>query len=153
MRATISESFHRLREYCEKEQFKGWDPFDGLSSSIFKDIPFLYKNRYIRLGWIQFFKRSPINFRHVTKIQKSYNSKGLALFLTGYCNLYKIKKDERTLEYINFLAKELIALSIKNYSGTCWGYYFDWQAPAFFQPANTPTLVATPFSADALFNA
>jgi rhamnogalacturonyl hydrolase YesR len=39
------------------------------------------------------------------------------------------------------------------YSGACWGYNFDWQAKAFFQPKNTPTVVATSFIGSALLDA
>jgi hypothetical protein len=27
-------SFKKLKDYCEKENFKGWDPYDGLNSKI-----------------------------------------------------------------------------------------------------------------------
>ena len=30
----IDNSFNKLKTYCEKEQFKGWDPYDGLNSKI-----------------------------------------------------------------------------------------------------------------------
>jgi rhamnogalacturonyl hydrolase YesR len=86
-------------------------------------------------------------------VEKSANAKGIALFLTGYCNLYKMQPDKNYLEKINDLAEKLLHLQNKNYSGSCWGYYFDWQARAFFQPANTPTVVATSFATDALLNA
>ena len=39
------------------------------------------------------------------------------------------------------------------YSGNCWGYNFDWQAKAFFQPKNTPTVVATTFISQCLLDA
>jgi rhamnogalacturonyl hydrolase YesR len=44
-------------------------------------------------------------------------------------------------------------LQNKEWSGSCWGYNFDWQARAFFQPKNTPTVVATVFNANALLDA
>jgi hypothetical protein len=153
MNSLAEQSFLRLKNYCEKEHYKGWDPYDGLSSKVFKSIPFLKNNRLIRLSWIQLFKRNPINFRPIAMVPKEYNSKGIALFLTAYCNLYKINPSEENLKKINFFAEKLIGQQNKNYSGSCWGYYFDWQARAFFQPAHTPTIVATSFVADALMNA
>ena len=30
----VRESFNKLKAYCEKEDFKGWDPYDGLNSWI-----------------------------------------------------------------------------------------------------------------------
>jgi hypothetical protein len=149
----VPEIFEQLKGYCEKEEFKGWDPFDGLTSRLFQAIPVIRSNKFCRLAWIQFFKRSPINFRKPALIAKKHNAKGLALFLTGYCNLYLIHGKEEYLGKINFLAEKIISLQSKGYSGSCWGYYFDWQARAFFQPAHTPTVVATSFVTDALLNA
>jgi len=149
----IFASFLRLKEFCEKENFKGWDPFDGLNSKIFSKVPILYNNRTARLLWIQFFKRSSLNFRKMLKVEKGYNPKGLGLFLNGYCNLYRVRPDVDVLNQIHFLANKLIVLQTKGYSGSCWGYNFDWQARAFYQPKFTPTVVATSFIASALFDA
>ncbi len=148
-----NSSFTKLKLYCESQSFKGYDPFDGLNSKLFKSLPFINKNRIVRLIWIQLFKRLPINLRLFVGIKKEYNSKGLGLFLSGYCNLYKIEPKEEYLEKINFLAVELIKLKNSEYSGACWGYNFDWQARAFFQPKNTPTIVATTYISYAFLDA
>ncbi len=153
MNTFFKERFERLKLYCEREGYKGWDPYDGLTSKVFRSLPLVRDNRFFRLAWIQFFKKSPVNFRPIAIVPKSYNAKGLGLFLTGYCNLYKIAPSEELLKSIHFLADKIIGLQSTGYAGSCWGYYFDWQARAFFQPANTPTVVATSFVADALFNA
>ena len=41
MNLEIIDSFVKLKEYCEKEEYKGWDPYDGLNSKVFQAIPFL----------------------------------------------------------------------------------------------------------------
>ena len=146
------ESFKKLKHYCETEGFKGWDPYDGLNSKVFKFFR-LDKVQFFRLAWIQLFKRNPINLRTVMIVPKEYNPKGLGLFLTGYCNLYKTKPKAEYLEHINFLATKLIELKTPGFSGACWGYNFDWQSRAFFLPKETPTVVATSFIASALMDA
>ena len=143
------ESFKRLISYCEKENFKGWDPYDGLNSWVIQKT-ILGKSRFFRLAWIQLFKRNPINFRQVFGVRKDYNPKGLGLFLIGYCNLYTKENKKEYLEKIRFLSDKLLQLQTKGYSGACWGYNFDWQARAFFQPKYTPTVVATSFISEAL---
>ena len=149
----IEKAFTKLSYYCEKEAYKGYDPYDGLNSTFFKSIPFLSKNRLFRLIWIQTFKRSPLNLRPLTGVSKGYNPKALGLFLSGYCNLYRVKPDNEYLDKINFFTGKLTELQNKNWSGACWGYNFDWQARAFFQPENTPTVVATTFISSALLDA
>jgi len=111
------------------------------------------KVEFFRLAWIQFFKRSPVNFRNIMLVEKDYNPKGLGLFLTAYCNLYKINPKEEYLEHIVFLADKLIELKSEGYAGACWGYNFDWQSRAFFLPKETPTVVATSFISSALMDA
>ena len=157
----LINSFNSLKSYCEVENFKGWDPYDGLNSKIFKALPF--KNWDLaRLAWIQGFKRSPINFRKLLMVPKQHNAKGIGLFLSGYCNLYKIAEKgnvtfgtkEELLDRINKLSGLLLSLQSKGYSGACWGYNFDWQARRLFLfPKETPTVVATTFCASALFEA
>jgi len=148
----INKSFFLLKQYCESENFKGWDPYDGLNSKVFKALK-MDKVGLLRLVWIQFFKRSPINFRKLMLVEKDYNPKGLGLFLTAYCNLYKVDPSPRYLEKIIFLANKLIELKSDGYSGACWGYNFDWQSRVFFLPKSTPTVVATSFISYALMDA
>lgn len=162
----IYDSLYRLKKYCEKEQFMGWDPYDGLNSKLFHAIPFLDKIPFFRLVMIQTFKRNPFNLRRLALIPKQHNAKGIGLFLQGYCNLYKaVQKDSKLVELfgstqeitaqIRELADLLIEMrSVGDYHGACWGYNFDWQARLYFLfPKNTPTVVATNFCATALMEA
>ncbi len=156
------DSFNKLKSYCESQNFAGWDPYDGLNSRIFQATP-LKRWDLARLAWIQGFKRSPINFRKLLLVPKEHNAKGIGLFLTGYCNLYKAQQlaptnepdlQQDILDKVNYLAQLLLNLQNKEYSGACWGYNFDWQARRLFLfPKNTPTVVATCFCASALFEA
>lgn len=148
----IQNAFKNLIDYCEKESYKGWDPYDGLNSWVIQKTP-LGRSRFFRLAWIQLFKRNSVNLRPYFGIRKDYNPKGLGLFLIGYCNLYTKTKKKEYLEKIYFLSHHLLKLQTKGYSGACWGYNFDWQARAFFQPKYTPTVVATSFIVEALFQA
>jgi hypothetical protein len=153
MNHKIQDSLNRLILYCEKEEFKGYDPYDGLNSQLFQSLPLFSKNRIAKLIWIQTFKRSPINFRKITGVKKEYNSKALGLFLSSYCNVYGKELKDEHLEKIHFFSNKLLELQNTEWSGACWGYNFDWQARAFFQPKNTPTVVASVFVASALLDA
>ena len=103
--------------------------------------------------WTQVFKRSPINFRKFVGIHKDYNPKALGLFLSGYSLLYKTSKEKKYMDKINFFTCEILKMRSQNWNSACWGYNFDWQSRAFFQPKNTPTVVASTFIASALLDA
>jgi rhamnogalacturonyl hydrolase YesR len=147
------ESLDKLIAYCEKEEFKGYDPYDGLNSRLFQRLPLLPKSRLPRLAWIQLFKRLPINLRPLVGIRKEYNPKGLALFISGYTNLAKVEGLDRHLEKINFFTTKLLESKSPGFSGSCWGYNFPWESKAFYQPKFTPTIVASTFAANALIDA
>ena len=149
----VLHSLSALESYCRRENYTGWDPYDGLNSRLFKGLPLLRNSRYARLFWIQAFKRSPLNLRKPALVPKSENPKAIALFLKGYCNLWKMSKKADDLEQIAHLANRLMTMITPGWSGACWGYPFDWQARAFFQPAGTPTIVASSFAGDALLDA
>lgn len=164
--ANITDAFVRLKDYCEAEGYKGWDPYDGLNSKIFKALPLLKKSPLCRLVVIQGFKRCPINLRKIALVPKEYNAKGIGLFLSGYCNLYHAVASKPYLSEsvgctddlkgkIAMLADLLLSLrSVGDYHGACWGYNFDWQARRLFLfPKFTPTVVATNFCATALMEA
>ena len=162
----IIDSFQRLKAYCEKEQYKGWDPYDGLNSKVFRALPFFKNSALCRLAVIQGFKRCPVNLRRIAMVPKEHNAKGVGLFLQGYCNLLyavrenpalatKIGSEEELMVKIREVADLLLSLQSKgDYHGACWGYNFDWQARRLFLfPKYTPTVVATNFCATAFMEA
>ena len=83
----------------------------------------------------------------------------LVYFLLGYCRLYKLAENGcedfgtkvELLKRINELSELLLSLRTKGYSGSAWGYNFDWQARRLFLfKKHTPTVVATCFCVEAL---
>lgn len=158
---STESAFQKLKNYCEKENFAGWDPYDGLNSKVFQATPLKHWD-LARLAWIQGFKRSPINFRPLFLVPKTHNNMGLGLFLSGYCNLYQLAmagEDQfgspaSLKERIEYLADLILKNQSAGYSGSCWGYNFDWQARRLFLfPAGTPNVVVTSFCSEALFSA
>lgn len=163
---TLKESLRKLEAYCSREGYKGWDPYDGLNSRFFQSVPFLKKSTFARLAWIQLFKRNPFNLRRLFLVPRDYNPKGIALILSGYCNILRYQRmtgstefgiEEVLLKKIDFLGDLLLSLRsslFRSEFASCWGYNFDWQARRLFLfPKDTPTVVVTSFCASALIDA
>ncbi len=148
----ISNSHTKLKKYCEEEGYKGWDPYDGLNSKFFNTLPFIRSSRVFRLIWIQLFKRNPINLRNFFLIEKDYNPKGLALFLSSYIKLQQIYPGDDNIKKIRYFKDKILELQSTGYSGACWGYNFPWESRAFYQPKYSPTVVTTTFVANALLD-
>lgn len=142
----LNNSFNKLFDYVTQNNYEGYDLFDGLNSKLFKKSP-LYKIRAFRLALIQFCKLSPINFRSLLLVPKSFNPKGGALFLLGNLNKFQATGEEKYKLEAHRLYERLKSLAIKREIGQTggigWGYNFDWQARAFFVPIGVPNVVTS----------
>ena len=147
----IWNALRKLETWLKSEQYRGWDPHDGLNSPLLKALTF--KNRYLGIAVFQFFKRCPVNLRPLFGIRKEFNSKGVGLFLSAYLKKYDLTKDGEDLKRARLFFRWLEENASKGYSGYCWGYNFDWPNRAFYAKKGTPTIVNTSFIANAFIDA
>jgi hypothetical protein len=148
--AIVIASFRKLLLYMEEEQFKGYDPYDGLESPIWK-LPLLNSAGKVQFYFQQLIKRSPVNIRPLLFIRKGLNPVTLGLALQAYTEAYKLSNDTTLLSKIKNLLNQLDQLSTKGFSGHCWGYDFRWASRYALIPAGQPTVVATGIITNALF--
>jgi len=147
----LQQTILRLLDYCSRNNWSGFDPYDGLNSRIFNALPFV-QNRIGRLIFIQAMKRLPLNFRQIFLVPKGENPKGLALFCSALLILSETElvKNEDTAHH---LLRRLIDLKSPNSRYYCWGYNFDWQSRRFFLPKFTPNIICTTFAGNTLIDA
>ena len=147
----VNSYLENLRRYVVKEDFKGYDPYDGLNSPLARALSF--GTKYGRIAFIQGFRRLPVNLRPFLGVGKGHNPKAVGLFLWGYAKLYKTDGNPEYLPVIDHLLDLLDQLKSRGYAGNCWGYNFDWQNRAFYIPKGTPTIVNSSFIGHALIDA
>jgi hypothetical protein len=148
----IEKGLIKLLTYVEKEKYKGYDPYDALTSPLF-NLPMLSNTKTLRFGFQQLMKRSPVNFRPFLSIPKGYNPVTLGLCIQTYTNLIGIfpaKKQEYEGK-IKHLLSELKWFIPADFHGACWGYDFPWQARYAQIPAWQPTIVATGIITNSLY--
>jgi len=139
----LKRSMRYLREYCEKRQYKGYDPYDTLLSKI----PFDKFGKWPPILAIQLFKRNPLNFRPLIGVPKSINPKALGLFLKGYSTYSGHPESERRAREI---FEKLLEVQTPVEKGMGWGYPFPWASPVKYLPAGSPTSVVTGFVSQGL---
>ena len=76
----LQQSLERLEAYLVQERFRGYDPYDALTSPLFR-LPILRSSKWFRIAGEQALKRSPLNLRPLLRIPKGYNPVTLALVL------------------------------------------------------------------------
>lgn len=141
----------QLLDSIRAEQFAGYDPFDSLNSRLLQATP-LYRNEWVRLAWLQLGKRSPINLRPLLGVPKKRNPKGVGLFISGLLQDYRRTGEAHYLQQARELADWLLTQrsNAQEWTHSCWGYHFDWQARAFYVPAGKPNIITTCYVARAL---
>jgi hypothetical protein len=152
IRNTVAQSLDRLEAHLTAERLRGYDPYDALSSPIFR-LPVLRSAKWPRIAAEQAFKWSPLNFRAVLGVPKGHNPVSVAFILEA--SAYRAHVDRERTNFYRECAAECIAelaqLRTEGYSGDCWGYPFDWEARYGRLPAGTPTIVATGIVSNSLF--
>jgi hypothetical protein len=146
----IEGTLVKLMDYCKKNNFAGYDPYDALNCEIYKALPFL-DFKLFRLSFTQLMKKMPINFRRLLLIPKTQNPKGLALFLIAFIKIQKLGLID-TAEIFPEIIEKLIALRSRNTSYWCWGYSFPWQTRRKIVPKWAPNIVCTSFVANAMID-
>lgn len=157
MATDLKITYERLYEYCEREGFAGYDPFDGLNSRIFQALPF--RHWYTaRLGLLQVVKRSPSAVRRALLVPKGLNPKGLALF--ALAELSRFRDSGETMHEANardllerMSEMQILGKTPDGHTTAGFGYNFDWQSRVFFAPRGTPAIVPTAFASQAYVEA
>ncbi len=150
----IRESLSLTESYLVARRFRGYDPYDALSSPLFQ-VPVLRGSSLMRAAAQQLLRRFPVNVRPLLGIRRGYNPVTLGLALRAYA--YLAAADPQHADYYRGQAEhclsELQRLRSAGYSGACWGYDFDWQTRHGLISAGTPTIVATGFVTTGLYEA
>jgi polysaccharide biosynthesis protein VpsJ len=141
-KARIWESIVRLNDWLEKNDYRGYDTFDGLSAKFLR--PLTFETKYLRIVLQQSVRRFPLNLRPILGIPRDRSSKGMAYLARGFMRLHDATGDEKWAKNAESALQWLIENKSKgSYSGACWGNHFDYQSRGFYLPKGVPTIVWT----------
>jgi hypothetical protein len=141
-KARIWDSIVRLNAWLEKNDYRGYDTFDGLSAKFLR--PFTFETKYLRIVLQQTVRRFPLNLRPILGIPRSRSTKGMGYLARGYMRLQDATGDKSWGERAESALQWLIDNESKGaYSGACWGNHFDYQSRGFYLPKGVPTIVWT----------
>lgn len=144
---TVQESFKKLEQCIESENYKGYDPYDTLNSFI----PYKILGKWGPVLATQLQKRNPINLRPFIGIKKEINPKAFGLFLQAYSILYNKTGQKKYLEKAEYFFYWLANNYSEGYSGKSWGYNFPWASKTKYVNSFVPTAVVTGFVMKGLF--
>lgn len=146
----ILSSLAQLDGYVRNSKFEGFDPYDALNSPLLGSLPGFVS----RIVATQFFVYSPLNLRKPLRVSIGKDPKAIALLLSAYCktNLENIFPSDSFPIISQELAGILQSDRTSGYSGSCWGFSFDWQDITRFAKKGLPTIVITAIVANAFLD-
>ena len=86
MHEALITGVRRAEEFILAEGFRGYDPYDALTSPMFK-LPVLRSNRLARRGAQQVLRRIPLNVRPALGIRKGLSPVTFGLVLQAWASL------------------------------------------------------------------
>jgi polysaccharide biosynthesis protein VpsJ len=137
----ISDSIGRLSEWLEKNDYRGYDTFDGLNAKYVR--PLTFETNLLRTVLQQGVRRFPLNLRPLLGVPKSRSTKGMGFLARGFIRLHQATGDKAWANKAESALQWLIENESNGYSGACWGNHFDYQSRSFYLPKGVPTIVWT----------
>lgn len=137
----VWESIERLSDWLDKNDYRGYDTFDGLNAKFVR--PLTFETKLLRTVLQQGVRRFPLNLRPLLGIPKSRSTKGMAFLAKGFMRLQRASGDSAWGDKAESAFEWLIDNESKGYSGACWGNHFDYQSRSFFLAKGVPTIVWT----------
>ncbi len=137
----ILDSIAQLSHWLEKNQYRGYDTFDGLSARYLR--PFTFEKKLLRQVLQQAVRRFPINVRPILGIPRAHSSKGMGFLARGFIRLHQATGDQAWADKAHSALGWLTENRSPGYTGACWGNHFDYQSRTAYFPKGLPTVVWT----------
>ena len=150
VKASIFKSIQHLYNWLEKNDYRGYDTFDGLNAIV---RPLTFNTKLLQTVLLQGVRRFPLNLRPLLGIRKEHSSKGMGFLAKGFIRLHKATGDPVWSNKAEFALQWLIDHRLPGYSGACWGNHFDYQSRGFYLPKGVPTVVWTSLIGHAFLDA
>jgi rhamnogalacturonyl hydrolase YesR len=137
----IFESISRLSSWLERNDYRGYDTFDGLNARFVR--PLTFETKLLRTVLQQGVRRFPLNMRPLLGISKSHSSKGMGFLARGFIRMHQATGDSAWADKAEFALQWLMDHQSEGYNGACWGNHFDYQSRNCFAQKGLPSVVWT----------
>ncbi len=141
----------RLSRWAAQHEWRGTDPYEGLSASRRFVAPLKWTPLGRRL-LIQAVKRSALDLRPILGIQAEPNAASVAWVVSAISRNGFLAEGEAQAMLIDAL-RCLDGLRLPDREEPCWGYPFDVQSRVFFYSRRQPNTIATAFAGHAMLDA
>jgi len=140
MKPILEESIRKLEKWVEEHNYKGYEPFDGLSSFL---KPFTFGNLFLERLLQQVIRQNPVNLRPLLGVKPQESTKGRGYMAWGYLNMYNLTRDNTYKDKAFLCLDWLDRNKAPGYVYHSWGNHFHYASRGGRVAKYEPTIVWT----------
>lgn len=138
--AEIRRASERVRAWVEENDYKGYEPFDGLSSWA---RPLAFGNLLGERLLMQAIRQSPINLRPLLGVTRKESTKGRGYMAWGYLTLHESTGEPEYLEKAVRCLRWLDTHKVGRFRHHSWSNHFDFVSRGGGYTKDDPIIVWT----------
>jgi hypothetical protein len=139
-RAAIEDSLSRVRRWVEDQNYRGYEPFDGLSSWA---RPLALGNQFGERLLQQLIRQSPWNLRPLLGVHRQESTKGRGYMAHGYLSLYQLTGAPGYLDTAVQCLRWLDEHRVHRFRHHSWSNHFDFVSRGGSYTKDDPIIVWT----------
>ena len=138
--ARIKSSLDRVQNWVEARNYRGYEPFDGLSSWF---RPLARGNLLGERLLLQLVRQSPLNLRPLLGVTPKESTKGRGYMASGYLSRYRTTKEPDYLRKAESCLDWLDAHKVERFADHSWSNHFDFASRGGSYTKDDPIIVWT----------
>lgn len=136
----VQSSLAALQAWVEARNYRGYEPFDGLSSWA---RPVAFGNLFGERLLMQLIRQSPWNLRPLLGVSKKDSTKGRGYMAWGYLILYRATEREDYLQKATACLEWLDQHKVPRFTHHSWSNHFDFVSRGGRYSSDDPIIVWT----------
>jgi rhamnogalacturonyl hydrolase YesR len=146
----VRQSLEAVQNWVESHGYRGYEPFDGLSSWA---RPLMLGNEFAERLLMQLIRQCPINLRPLLGISPKDSTKGQGYMAWGYLLLYRTTRKQEYLDKATRCLEWLDQHKAPRFQKHSWSNHFDFVSRGGGYTKNDPIIVWTALIAHAYVEA
>jgi len=146
----LFESLTKVQNWVEKHDYRGYEPFDGLSSWF---RPLAFNHEFLERLLQQLIRQCPFNIRPLMGVFPKDSTKGRGYMAWGYLYLYRTLNDQNYLKKADSSLQWLDEHKVPRFTSHSWSNHFDFVSRGGRYTSNDPIIVWTSLIAHAYIEA
>ena len=136
----VERSLGGVQKWVEDHNYRGYEPFDGLSSWA---RPMALGNEFAERLLMQLIRQCPVNLRPVMGVQPKDSTKGRGYMAHGYLILYRATQQPEYLEKAKRCLEWLDTHKVPRFQYHSWSNHFDFVSRGGGYTSDDPIIVWT----------